>query len=338
MTRPLVLLTGANGFLGSRLAHGLKRRGNPVLLTCREGCEDSAIAGLDVERAHLELTDARSVRAALRRGADLAAAQGVPLVVLHNAALISYRTRDRARQEAINVEGTRSMLAAAEEVGAARFVHISSVAAVGVSDDGSTLDETSRWNLHVARNDYCTTKRAAEELVLGGSLPAVVTNPGAIFGAGARGANTVRFLERIRSGRIGAVAPPGTLAVVGVEDVVEGTLLALERGRPGERFLLTESCWPVAMLFRMARKALTGKDDLRPRTLPAAAWRGLLVPGARVLDALVPQDLAAPQALDLLGRHFRFDSTKARTELGWNPVPFETVLRETAEDLLATSS
>jgi len=126
-------------------------------------------------------------------------------------------------------------------------------------------------------------------------------------------------------GRIPPFAPPGTVSVVGVRDAARGTLLALERGRSGARYLLVESSLSALELFGCIARAL-GVAPPR-RTLPRACWPAV-VAGARVWDALRPMSLTPPQALTMLGLDLRFDASKARCELGWTAEPFEAVLAE----------
>jgi dihydroflavonol-4-reductase len=330
-----VLVTGANGFLGSALCRELAGAGHRVWASCREGCDDGDLQGVDCARVTCDLTHPASVRAAVRQAADAAEAAGLPLWIVHNAAVISYRTADAALQRAVNVEGTRVVLEAAQSVAPERVLQVSSVAAVGTAAAGEVLDERASWNLRDARVPYCDTKREAEELALASGLPVLTVNPGSIFGPARQGSNTLRFLRKLQRGELGTLAPPGTLGVVGVEDCARGARLALERGRVGERYLLVESNWSHAALFREAVRVLTGADTLRPRVVHPVAWRGAVVPLARLADALRPLHMVTPQALTLLGRHFAFDSGKARAELGWSPRPLDEVLRAAATALRA---
>jgi dihydroflavonol-4-reductase len=172
------------------------------------------------------------------------------------------------------------------------------------------------------------TKRAAEELVLAAAneLDVVVVNPGAVYGPAERRSNTVKFLQHLAAGKRPFAAPPGWIALVGVRDTAEGILLALERGRRGERYLLVERCVPVRELFRLMSEAL-GVRGVR-RTIPRALWP-LLVALARVVDRVRPLEIATPQGLAMIGSRLVFDARKAREELGWRPRPIEQVLRET---------
>jgi dihydroflavonol-4-reductase len=331
---PHCFLTGATGFLGAELHARLARRGARLHLYVRDATRARDLAARGV-RVHVgDLRDAVATRLAME---SCARESGGNFDVVNNAALISYKRADRAAQVAINLEGTRTMADAAARLGARRFCHVSSVVAVASSKDGRPVDETASWNLGECRVDYADTKRAAEEhvLSLSSKLDCVSANPGAIFGAKGAGSNTARFLARVARRGAPPLAPPGWLAVVGVEDAAEGVLLALERGRRGERYLLVESNWRTRDLFALAARLAGRREPLG--TLPA--W--LLPPLAALARAIEPvyaSDLVPPQALTMLGRQLVFDASKARRELGWTPEPFEGVLRRSLSAALESGA
>lgn len=325
-----VLVTGATGFVGAALVRRLLARGHEVEAFARRTSERSLLEGAPVRWRDGDLCDAASVERAVAR---LAERGGAPWVI-HSGAVISYATRDRELQRAVNVEGTRNLLAACRRHALGRVLHVSSVVAVGHARPAELLDEEAPFNGAELRCDYVDTKRAAEELALEAAreLDLVVVNPGAIFGASARGSNTLKFLRQLAHGPRPPFVPPGSLSVVGVDDVAEGCVLALERGRRGRRYLLTESVWSSLDSFQLAARVL-GVAPPR-RAAPVALWRALEL-GARAVDLVAPPELLTPTAVRMLGAHFRCDSRRAREELGWRPRPFEDVLRETVAWLRA---
>lgn len=332
-----VLLTGATGFVGREAARELARAGAEVHAFVRADSDRTAL-GRHVAAWHVgDLSDVASIDAAVRLLRHRANALRRPARIVHGAALISYRTRDRALAHELNVEGTRRFLAAALRERIDRFLFVSSVVTVGHSIDGTTLDETAPFNSASLRVDYVTTKRAAEDLVLAHAreLDVVVVNPGAIFGPVGRESNTVRFLQRMASGRGPRLAPPGHLSVVGVADVARGIVSALAVGRRGERYLLVESSSSALELFQRIARELS-IPPVR-HSVPRGLWSALVIV-ASVWDRFVPMTLATPQALRMLGVKLRFDASKARRELAFDPEPFEQVLRDTIAHLRETGA
>ncbi|TAJ07729.1 MAG: hypothetical protein EPO68_16030 [Planctomycetota bacterium] len=153
-----------------------------------------------------------------------------------------------------------------------------------------------------------------------------------IHGVGSRPSNSNRLLQRIARRELPPLVPPGSLAVVSVGDVADGILRALERGRAGRRYLLTESNLSIADLYRR----VGGLLGVRVPQLETGrlAWSAVCA-GAALVDRVRPLELATPQALRLLGRHFCFDARRAREELGWSPRPFDAVLPEVLRELAA---
>ena len=319
-----VLLTGGTGFVGSELARELDRRGHDVHVLARASSDRTILDDAEITWHEGDLCDAASVERAVAR---VARGEAEPWIV-HSAAVISYRSRDAELQRAVNVGGTRNVVEACRRQPIGRLLHISSVVAVGHSTDGLTGDEDMAFNGAALRCDYMDTKREAEELVLAAQrdLDLVIVNPGAIFGPGSSGPNTVQFVRNVARGRTGPFAPPGSLAVVGRGDVIDGCVLALERGEPGRRYLLVESVWTMLELFHLAAREL-GVRAPRWR-LGARPWRWICA-ALTLPDRIVDLSPATPQAMRMLGVHFDLDARRAREELGWRPRPFEGVLRET---------
>jgi len=315
-----VFVTGGTGFVGSALVARLLASGDEVhVLARRAGVAPGAVAHVG------DVTDAKSVGTALAHASRAAGSR--PLDLVHLAAGIRYRRADRALLERTNVEGTRHVLAAARGAGVRRFLHVSSVAALGpVARADEALDDTAplRPEQHSA---YCATKARAEELALQASsaLDVVVASPGVVFGLSAAHSNSLHFLARAVRGGLGPLAPPGSLSVVGLADTVSGLALALARGARGRRYLLVESAWRLDALLALACRTAGVRAPLA--RAGSGPWR-FLVAGATLLDRLHPAERVTPESLALLGQHFRFEARRARAELGWRPRPFAEELGE----------
>jgi dihydroflavonol-4-reductase len=248
-------------------------------------------------------------------------------LVMHSAALISYRTRERERCFEVNQVGTENLLSALSQVGLRRLLLISSVVALGpATTQGEALDEQGDFRGQHLRAAYVHSKRAAQVAAFrwgseaGRDCRAVL--PGAIFGPGLA-SNTARFLDRVRRRGAPLWVPPGTLSPVALADVVEGSFLALERGQAGASYLLVEQARSLLELFTAAAQALGRRPPLG--ALAAGAWPALVC-AARAIDRLWPLGLLAPDALELLGQHFAYDGGRARRELGFQPRPLNAIL------------
>jgi nucleoside-diphosphate-sugar epimerase len=329
-----VLVTGGTGFLGRETVSQLLAGGADVHVLARRESLRGPLAALPITWHEGDLRDAPSIERAVSAVAAAGAEARLPARVIHAAALISYRTKDRELSRQINVEGTRSMVEAAIRSGISRFLHVSSVVTVGHCVGPDPIDERAEFNLGHLGVAYVDTKRAAEELTLEASatLSIVVVNPGAIFGPIERSSNTVRLIRRTAERRLPPFVPPGSVGVLGVQDAARGTILAMEHGRSGERYLLVEASLSIADLYARIARAV-GVPPVE-RVLPSGAWRALTAVSA-VWDAMFPIRLTPPQALRMLGQDLRFDARKARRDLGWDPAPFEAVLSSTVAHVRA---
>lgn len=331
-----VFLTGGTGFLGEHFLRLLIAEGFAVTALYRSSSKRDHLADLDITWVLGDVTDGPVLTAAVTSFAEAARARDSKTWFVHGAAVISYATASGPLQDQANVEGTRNAVAAAEAASVDRMLYVSSVVAVGLaSGPMDSIDETAPFE-SVQRQmgrpyvgHYMRTKYLAEQLVHEANardLDVVIVNPGAIFGEAQELSNTAEIFGRVDKSIIGRFAGPGSLSVVGVTDVARGMLLALERGTKGERYLLCERNLQLRELMEAIAKQLG--HNFRIRTLGPRAW-ALLVFATRMLDLVKPLHLVTPTALQLLSVQLRFDSSKARRELGWEPAPFDEVLAET---------
>jgi dihydroflavonol-4-reductase len=330
-----VLVTGAAGFVGAEVVRRLADRGHVVHAYVRRPSERPP-AGARHEHVG-DLCDAAALARALTRARAEAEARGAALDVVHLAARISYRRAEAPELERVNVGGTRALLAACATARVRRLCHVSSVVALGpVARADLELDDDAALGGRALASAYARTKAEAEALVLAADgLDRVVASPAVVFGLTGTGSNSLHFLRRAVRGRLGPLAPPGSLSVVALDDTAEGILAVLARGQRGRRYLLAESAWRLDELLGLAAR-LGGQRGPRVR-LGARAWR-LVVGGARLAERVVPSERATAEALALLGMHFRFRARRARSELGWTPRPFAEVLSEIVAALRAAQS
>src|SRR5919201_2354607 len=303
------LVTGATGLVGSHVTRLLLERGDRVRALVRPGARVDDLEG--VELAPGDVLDRASVRRAMR---------GVQRV-FHVAGLTSLRA-SADTLFAVNVEGTQIVLEEALRAGVARVVHTSSVAAVGPAPRGSTADE--RQVFCAARHGlpYVNAKHEAEAVALRlatQGLPVVIVNPAHVFGAGDHHRSSTELVRRFLRGQIPAYVD-GALNVVDADDVARGHLLADERGKPGERYILGNRNFTMDRLFAdLAR--LSGVDPPAvklPLSAALALARGL------ELNPLPPErppiTVGEVRAASLW---WAFRSTKAKRELGYKPAHHE---------------
>jgi dihydroflavonol-4-reductase len=316
-----VLVTGATGFLGYHLVKQLNERGiRPRALVRRPG-RRPVLDRLDVEVVPGDIEDAASLPPALA---------GVQ-IFFHLAGLVSTLGADRARLRRVNVEGTRHVLATAHAAGVKRVVVTSSVAAVGTNRIPEPLDEEADWDLHGLDYPYAATKRAAEAEALewaARGLPVVVVNPSIVLGPEdfaptSGGQHLKELIER----RIPGFLPMG-VSYVDVRDVAAGQLLAAEKGRPGQRYILSAHNLTLEEFYRQAC-AIAGVPPPRWRVpLPLAYAGACVFEGMSALTGRPPR--ATRDVLRVAHRFSWFDARRARQELGWTPRP----LQETLEDAI----
>jgi len=283
-------VSGATGFVGGHVARELRER------------------GADVRDERVDLLDAEGLERVVR-GCE---------AVIHVAALYSYDAPLPAFQR-VNVEGTRTLLDVAARTGVRRFVHCSTAGTCGPVPGRPATEEDAppAWELDVP---YKFTKFAAERLAL--EANAVVVNPTTPVGEGDRKPTpTGRMIAGVATGRIpGFVASTG-LNVVDVRDVARGHALALERGEPGERYLLGGVDMPLAELFAAVAR-LAGRRRPRLRVpYPVAEVAGTL--------GIVNRDEVRLARLPMY-----FSSAKARSRLGYEPGPVEPALARAVAEAL----
>ncbi len=306
------LLTGATGFVGSAVARSLLARGHTLRLLVRRGSDRANVAGLDAELAEGDLTDAASLRRAVEGCRYL----------FHVAADYRLWVPDPAAMMAANVAGTRTLLLAAQAAGVERMVYCSSVAALGLTSDGTPADETTPVHEDRIIGAYKLSKYRAEQAVLAlvrdHALPVVIVNPSTPVGPrDIKPTPTGKMIRDAADGRMPAYVECG-LNIVHVDDVAEGHALALERGAIGQRYILGGQDFSLGEVFAMAARA-AGRKPPRIK-LPI----GPLLPVALVCEALARfgiEPVVTRETLAMSRKKMFFSSARARAELGYAPRP-----------------
>jgi dihydroflavonol-4-reductase len=313
-----VAITGATGFIGCHLARQLAGRGARVVALVRPSSTRRHLLHTNIRFTEVDLADRKTVVRACR-GCE---------VVFHLAGMVDFSS-DWELLYRINVEGTRNVLAAARAAGVRRLVHTSSIVAVGATPRPCVLDETARWDLASRNVPYVTTKRIAEQEVLaasGGGLETVVVNPGCVVGPDDFLGSEFGMLSwRFWRGRIPFYFGGGN-NFVDVRDVAAGHLLAAEKGRPGQRYILGGHNRTFTAFFAdLARVARRPIFRLR---LPSALGILLAALGDRYQRGRHGRAYLTSGQARLLPLFFYFDSGKARRELGYQPRPLSQSLAD----------
>jgi len=315
------LITGASGFIGSAVTRRLLAAGHDVRALVRPHSDCRNLAGLPVEVVYGDIRDCESLDRGMR-GCS---------VLFHLAA--DYRLWALRANEIYetNVVGTRNVMLAAMNAGVERIVYTSSVATLGLTANGKPADEDTPVSLNDMIGHYKRSKFMAEAEVkhltdeLG--LPVIIVNPSTPVGPrDVKPTPTGRIVVDAASGRMPAYVDTG-LNLVHVDDVAIGHLLALERGRIGERYILGASNMTLKEIF-CAIADLTGQNPPRiclPRSavFPVAcvseAW-------ARLVSRREPR--VPLNGVRLARKKMFFSIEKAKRFLGFHPRPVEEGLRE----------
>ena len=322
------LLTGGTGFVGAAVARALLARGHAVRVLARRGGDRRNLDGLAVEFREGDLTDA----------ASLARAVAGCRFVLHVAADYRIWVPDPAAMLRANVEGTRALMLAALDAGVERVVYCSSVAALGLAKDGTSADETTPVTEAEVVGIYKKSKYRAERAVLAlvreRGLPAVIVNPSTPVGPrDIKPTPTGKMILDAAAGRMPAYIDTG-LNVVHVDDVAEGHMLALERGRIGERFILGGENLGLRDLLAMVAEE-TGRRAPSVRLPGAALWPlALACEGIARLGG--PEPLVTRDHLRMGRKKMFFSDAKARAELGYAPRPAREAVRDAVAWLRAS--
>lgn len=313
-----VLVTGASGFVGSAVARALIAKGATV----------RALARTSSPKQNLDTLGCEIVFGDMREPADMTRAMAGVGRVYHVAADYRLWARDPGEIVRNNLQGTEAVMRAALDAGVERVVYTSSVATLSL--DRLPADETAPLSVDGAIGAYKKSKVAAERLVermiAEEALPAVIVNPSTPIGPrDVRPTPTGRIIVEAATGRMPTFVDTG-LNLVHVDDVAEGHLLAMDKGRIGERYILGgQDVLLRDMLAAIAR--LTGR---KPPTvsLPRAPLYPLAWTAEAVARITGKEPFVTADALKMASHHMFFTSAKAERELGYTARPYGEALAD----------
>jgi dihydroflavonol-4-reductase len=314
-----ILVTGANGFLGSWVVRRLADEGHEVYSLVRKSSDLSELAGVSTRFTYGDVTDLHSL---------LQNFQGIDSI-FHLAGLIAYKRSERPLMDRINVDGTRNVIEACRATGVRRLVHLSSVVAVGAGfTPDQILNEESVYNVGHLNLGYFETKRQAEILVREacqqGRLDAVILNPATIYGPGDAKKGSRKTQVKVAQGKF-KFFTSGGVNVVALDDAVDGIISAWKKGRTGERYILAGENLLIRDLFRIiAREA--GQE--RPTWhLPSPLLHGLGIAGDLMSSLGMKSSISRENAWTATLYHW-FDSSKAQRELDFKPRAAEIAIAQ----------
>ncbi|WP_207426542.1 NAD-dependent epimerase/dehydratase family protein [Pedobacter sp. SYSU D00535] len=271
----MVLVTGATGFLGSELVKQLSLAGEQVRVLRRpDSVIPTILRDIDtVEWVNADILDYFSLESAL---------QGITKIY-HCAAYISFRRSDKKKLLKLNREGTAHLVNLALDLGVEKFVHVSSVAALGEAKEGKPVSEQNHWEFNGTQHGYSISKYESEMEVWRGiseGLQAVVVNPSLIIGAGAGTKGSGQIFEMIRKGV--KFYPSGSCGLVDVEDVARAMILLMNSDLSAERFILNAENWQYKELFVEAATCFGTKiPSVEAKSwMMELAWRGASIAAA----------------------------------------------------------
>jgi len=322
----MILVTGGSGHLGANLVRRLLDDGQAVRVLVRHGSDNTALTGLDIEPVYGDLRDLSAIMAAVR-GCER---------VYHCAAKVSTISGNAHHKREIyecNVLGTRHLLQAALGAGVRRVVVSGSFSAVG-AHPSQPSDESMPFYPFERTLPYAYSKALVEHECLQAvveGLDVVLATSCAIVGPyDFKPSRLGKTLCDFANGKLRAYIPGGC-EFVAARDIVQGHLLAMHRGRPGQRYIFSTQFLTVDELLGIY-EAVTG----RPRPwlrLPPALMAGLAGVTSSVMTHFFPQapQRFTPAAVRILSQYRRADCSKARNELGYQPTSLVEAVREAYE-------
>ncbi|MBK8702509.1 MAG: NAD-dependent epimerase/dehydratase family protein [Saprospiraceae bacterium] len=314
-----IIITGADGFVGSNLVRELLSRGHSLIAFVEEGRPTPTLEGLPIEKSYGNLLDPAGLRRAMR-GCD---------ALIHVAAVITIWPYRSSIQQRVNIEGTRHAMEAALAEGLKRVVHVGTANSFGFGGKADPGDETRPYQCGKYGLDYMDTKYAAQQLVLSmvkeKGLPALVVNPAFMIGPFASPKGTGLIIEAVYRDKIKGYTRGGR-CYVSVKDVCVAIANALEMGTVGECYILGNENLSYKEIFTAIAEVTGGKP-------PAGQLPGFLVKSYTWLATMWArlrgkQPLVSyPMGLMSLEEHY-YSPAKARRELQLPQTPIKIAIQE----------
>jgi nucleoside-diphosphate-sugar epimerase len=308
-------VTGATGFVGGVLVKKLREQGHEVHASVRDLDKAKDLQTTGVKLFKGDVTDKESMREAM---------QGVD-GIFHVAGWYKIGTKDKSDGERVNVQGTRNVLELMQELKIPKGVYTSSLV-VNSDTKGKMMDESYHFTgKHLS--EYDRTKAVAHDIAsefIKHGLPLVIMMPGLIYGPGDTSilrTNIQDFLNQ----KLPMLPSQTAYCWAHVDDIVQGHILAMEKGKIGETYIIAGEPYRVADAFKLAGQ-ITGKRA--PMIVPYQIMKALSIL-VKPLDNFLPETYTSEGLREIAGPTYLGDNSKAQRELGYNPRPFREGWGET---------
>lgn len=313
-------MLGASGFLGSHVVKALVEAGRPVRILTRPSSNTAMTDHLDLERHRGDVFDPDTLRKAMEGCGS----------VFHCIVDTRSWLRDSAPLYQTNVEGARLVMETALEMGIERFVFTSSIVTIGLSPSG-IASEADEFNWENEAPPYVMTRVAAERQLLdlcAKGLPGVICNVATTFGGHDHQPTPQGELLKLTVERKLPVYWNTKMSVVGIKDAADAMLLAEQRGRVGERYIIADRMMDIA---EATSKTAAFAGVKPPRIeVPMGAVTATTWVVEKLMHALNRDTVMTMSSITLQRIMGDFDNSKARNELGWQPRPMDESLKEAA--------
>ncbi len=298
-----IFITGATGFLGSYILRFLVRDGHDIYAMRRAHSRMDMIADIQDKVAWTvgDIGDIDLIHNIIDSDT----------VIIHAAAKISFERKQAKKMHRVNVQATKQLVDMAIDKKAKRFIHISSIAALGKYHDNRTIDENIEWEDSLEHSTYGISKQMGEREVWRGhaeGLEVVILNPSLILGAGYWNSSSANIMTQLAKGT--PFYPVGMTGMVDVRDVAKFVTLAIDKAVCGHRYIISGENRTYKDYFEHTCEALGVKPPKKPLT---TMWRGLAWRSAGIYAAIFRQpQLITRQNLAASATSASYDNNKSR--------------------------
>jgi len=322
-----IFISGASGYLGQRLAWNLAESGNKINVIIRNPKGAIYLNHPNISIFQGNVLEIQHIRKAIK---DCE-------IVFHLAALVKEWSNHPNDILKNNVEGTKNMILAAEELGVRKFIQTSSYSVIGPSLRKVNKESTPRWSSF--NNTYEISKFLADQELskrIEDGFPGIITYPTRIFGPGilTEGAMVNKLIVQYLRNKITFIPQnrPFINNYAFIDDVVNGLIQASTIGTIGEKYILGGENVDLKLLFNTIKKFNRNKGliwEVPLTAIQAFSWTFTLA-----LEYLKKQSVITPDLIGLLKQNYVFESTKAYSELNYHITPFDQAMGKTVNTLL----